>query len=140
MDLSRVGLMVSMALYAIACALPALEFKNSSGPNDVMFGLRALAVGWSGIFAAVFGWYANPFWLAGLGFGYFRKPWLAVICGVLAVLIGCSTFSVVGRELPGDEGNVTKTAVVRVLPGCYVWLASMAALAVAGLLPRGRGE
>jgi hypothetical protein len=34
----------------------------------------------------------------------------------------------VGRELPGDEGNVTRTAVIRVLPGCYLWMASMAVL------------
>ena len=136
MDPVKVGFIASAVLYAIACSLPALEFKNSAGPNDVMFGLRALAVGWSGIFAGVVAWYADPFWLAGLGLGYYSQTWLAVFCGIVAIAISCSTFSVVGRELPGDEGNVTKTTVIRLLPGCYVWMASLVALAVAGLLPR----
>src|SRR5262245_44483143 len=100
---------VSIALFIVACALPALEFKNSNGPNDIMLGLRALAVGWSGIFAAVIAWYANPFWMFGLLMGFLRKPWLCTAAGVVAVAIALSTYSVVGRELPGDEGNVTKT-------------------------------
>jgi hypothetical protein len=68
------GLLVSMVLFAIACCPPALEFKNSHGPNDVMLGLRALAVGWSGIFAAVVAWYANPVWVLGLLLAVFRNP------------------------------------------------------------------
>lgn len=73
--------LVSVALYVAACCLPALEFRNTTNADDVMWGLRALAVGWSGIFAGVMAWYANPFWLL---------------------------------------GNVTRTTLIRLLPGCYV--------------------
>ena len=92
------GLFVSL-LFAIACCLPALEFRSSTGTNDVMRGARALVVGWSGIFAGVMGWSANPFWLLGLVLLSVRKPKLAALAGVVAVAIASSTFSAVGREL-----------------------------------------
>ncbi len=44
-----------------ACCLPALEFRNTRSPHDVMWGANAHATGWSGIFAGVFAWYANLF-------------------------------------------------------------------------------
>jgi hypothetical protein len=123
-----IPLMISLVLFAVACCLPALEFRNSNGANDVMYGLRALVVGWSGIFAGVVAWYANPCWLLSLVLGLFRRPLTATLVGVVAIAIAACTFAVVGRELPGDEGNVTRTTVIRLLPGCYVWMASMAVL------------
>jgi hypothetical protein len=132
-------LLATIVLYVVACCLPALEFKNSDKLNDIMLGLRALAVGWSGIFAAVVAWYANPIWLLGVILGLLRKPIPAAIAGVLAVAIGLTTFSLLGRELPGDEGNVTKTMVVRFLPGCYVWMASLIALPITALVQKFSG-
>ena len=129
------ALLISPVLFAIACCLPALEWRNSnSTAPDVMLGLRALAVGWSGIFAGVVAWYANPFGLLSLLLAAFRKPLLAAVVGAIAVAIACTTFATVGRELPGDEGNVTRTTVVRLLPGCYVWLASLAILPFSAFL------
>ena len=132
------GLLVCPGLYAIACCLPALERRQDHAGPDIMLGLRALAVGWSGIFAGVTAWYANPVWLVGLGLAAFRRTNLAFAAGVVALLIGLTVFRDLGRELPADEGNVTKTAIVRVLPGAYVWFASLAALPVAAWLQRGR--
>jgi len=127
-------LLISLVLFTAACCLPALEFRNSDKPNDIMFGLRALAVGWSGIFAGVFAWYANPCWFLSLVLGFFRRPIAAGMLGILALLLAVTTFSVLGRELPGDEGNVTRTTVIRLLPGCYLWIASMAVLPLAVFL------
>jgi hypothetical protein len=134
--LVNIILFTSLALFLLACGMPALEFKNSNGSTDVMFGLRALVVGWSGLFAAVMAWYANPFWLLGLVLAFFRKPMFAMFVGVVAIAIATTVFSVVGRELPGDEGNVTKTTVIKLLPGCYLWLASLVLLPVAALLQK----
>ena len=129
-------LIASLVTFVVACCLPALEFKNSNGPNDVMLGLRALVVGWSGLFAGVMAWYANPVWAAGIVLGLLRKPvWMAV-AGILAIGVGSTTFAILNRELPGDEGNVTKTTVIRILPGCYVWLASFALLPLAALFAK----
>jgi hypothetical protein len=93
-----------------------------------MLGLRALAVGWSGIFAAVFGWYANPALALALVFAFLKKPTLSMICAAIAIAIACTVLIDLGRELPGDEGGVTKTTIVRVLPGFYIWIGSMAVL------------
>jgi len=99
--------------------------------------VNLLAVGWSGIFAGVVGWYANPFWVLGLVLGFMGKPKLAAAAGWLAVAIGFTTSSVIGKTLPADEGDVTHMTLVRILPGCYVWLASLGTLAL-GLFFRGK--
>lgn len=130
-------LVTSLILFTISCCLPVLVLSRSNGPNDVMLGLRALAIGWSGVFAGVLAWYANPVWLLGLLLGFFRKPFLAALCGVVALGIAVTMFSVIGRELPGDEGNVTRMTVIRVLPGAYVWMASLAVLLLAPFFGKG---
>lgn len=129
----KIPLLASGGLFLAACCLPALELQKSGGAGDVMFGLRALVVGWSGVFAGVLGWYANPLWALAMLAAAFRKRILVAVLCAGALAVGCTVFSDVGRELPGDEGNVTKTSIVRILPGCYVWLLSMAALPVPSL-------
>jgi hypothetical protein len=68
-------LLLSVALFEIACCLPALAFKQNQGGDDVAFELGML----------VGGWYANPFWALGLLLGAFRKRIRAIVCGTLAV-------------------------------------------------------
>ncbi|MFO0983624.1 MAG: hypothetical protein U1E76_18165 [Planctomycetota bacterium] len=132
----KILLIASLVLFVIACSLPVLELKQSNGTRDVMLGLRALAVGWSGVFAGVLAWYANPVWLIGVIMGGLRKPIAVAVSGIVALAIASTTFSLIGRELPADEGNVTKMTVIRILPGCYVWLASIAVLPLAALFCR----
>lgn len=129
-------LWVSPALYAVACCLPAMTFTDPTKGVDVMLGLRALTVGWSGIFAGITAWYANPFWLGGMLLLYFRKPVPALVCGVLAVAIAVSTFTLVGRILPADDGNVNKMTVLSIGPGAYVWLVSLVVLPIAALVQK----
>jgi hypothetical protein len=124
----KIILIASLGLFAIACCLPALEFSKSQNPKDVLSGANVLAVGWSGIFAGVIAWYANPVWLFGLIMAYIGKPKWAAIAGVIALLIGCTTFSLFGQELPADEGGVNHMTLTRTLAGCYVWLVSLVTL------------
>ena len=129
-------LYISPALFVLSCCMPCLEIKESSGKTDIMLGLRALAVGWSGIFAGITAWYANPVWLLCVALGFYEKPLPGIFGGAMAVAIGWTTRSVIGRVLPADEGNVNKMTVVRVLPGFYVWIASLCALTVVSLMQR----
>lgn len=115
-------------LFAIACCLPALEFSRSAGGTDTQWGANILAVGWSGIFAGVTAWYANPVWLLALVLAWFRKPTLAAVAGLVPIGIAATTFSLFGQVLPADEGNVNHMTLIRLLPGCYVWMASLAVL------------
>jgi len=129
-------LLVPLILYILACCYPALEWSNSQKPNDIMLGLRALALGWSGIFAGVFAWYANPLWFVSLILAGFRKPMWALTPSLIAIAISFTVYQDIGRELPGDEGNVTKTAIIKLLPGCYVWFASLISLPIAALIEK----
>jgi hypothetical protein len=124
----KIILITSMALFVVACCLPALEFSKSQGLKDVLVGANVLAVGWSGIFAGVFGWYANPVWSLGLVMGFIGKPKFAAIAGIVALVIGCTTFALFGESLPADEGGVNHMTLTRTLTGCYVWMASLATL------------
>ncbi|MEP6763801.1 MAG: hypothetical protein ABJB66_05780 [Gemmatimonadaceae bacterium] len=74
--------------------------------------------------------------MAGVVALYFRKPTLAMVFGIIAIAIACSTFSMVGVEYPADEGNVNKTTVLKLLPGFYVWMASLVSLPIAALMHR----
>ena len=124
--------LIPIALFALACCLPALHWSD----NDTMFGMRALAVGWSGIFARVFSWYANVFWTLGLVLILIKKPTPAMIAGLVAIALACTLFRDMHRELPGDEGGVTKIAITQLLPGCYVWFASVVAVPLLALVSR----
>ena len=130
---SGIILFTSIALFLVACAMPALEFENNQKERDIMFGLRALVVGWSGVFAAVVSWYANPFYVLGAVLAYFRYPVAAILMGLISFAIAVTVFTVIGRVMPGDEGNVTKTAIIKLLPGCYVWITSLGLLPIAAI-------
>lgn len=131
---------LSPALFLVACCLPSLELRVSDGTKDVMLGLRVLVIGWSGIFAGIVAWYANPFWLLGVAMSFWKKPTVGIIVGVLALAIGYTTLSLIGRELPADEGNVKKMTVVRILPGFYVWMSSLALLTLTSLVQRFKSQ
>jgi len=49
--------------------------------------------------------------------GIFSEADLTAIAALIAILIGLTVLADIGRELPGDEGNVTKTTIIRMLPG-----------------------
>jgi len=130
--------LVSLVLFVIACCLPALEFKHSNGPNDWMSGAGVLLMGCLGIFVGIGAWYANFFWFVGMVLGLFRKGILTAIAGIIAVAIALNTFSIIGRVLPADEGNVAHMTVVRLLPGCYVWMASLVVLPLAAFFRKAK--
>lgn len=129
-------LYLSPALFVVSCALPCLEFLEKNGKVDIMLGLRALAVGWSGIFAGITAWYANPVWFVGVTMAFWGRPMVSIFAGAMAAGLGWSTQKVVGRELPADEGNVNKMVLTRVHEGFYVWLASFIVLTVVSLVQK----
>lgn len=123
-----------IALFALACCLPALEFRYSQSPNEGKWGVYVLAFGWCGVFANIYAWLANPLWIIGLIQVRRQRLWSAAIFGAAALAAAANTFAVIGLELPGDEANVTKMAIIGLLPGCYVWMASLATLPASALL------
>jgi len=115
----RFAIVISVVLFVAACAVPALEFKRSWGPPEVWRGWEILAFGWSGLFALMLGWLANPVWIASL----FRPR-----VGWIAMAIAATIVIDMHRTLPGDEGGVTTQVISRLLPGFYLWMASLLTL------------
>lgn len=124
-------LVVPLGLFVLSCCLPSLQMAKD---NEVNFGIHTVAFGWLGVFAGVMGWYANPLWGIGVLFSALRKRIPAIMFGVLAIPVALTVFNDIGRQLPADEGNVTKTAIVRLLPGAYLWLISLISLPIAAFL------
>jgi hypothetical protein len=121
-------IVASLLLYALACATPCLEFQKD-GRLWIWNGLDSLGGGWIGLFFSQFAWLANPLWLAGLLLLAWRRWTAAMICALLALLFAANTFLLLHKQLPGDEGGMTRMELQRLLVGFYFWLASFAAAA-----------
>jgi hypothetical protein len=117
-SLRRVGVFGSMALYGVACAIPAMGIRPNRDPSSVQLGYECLYLGLVlGVFITPFlAWLMNPFvwflWVQGLRATPTNRNiwWLAGCLAVLAVLI------------------MFYTAIP--LTGAYLWVAS---IALAGL-------
>ena len=131
--MKRWPLLTPVAIFAVACFLPAIDFRYTNGTHDPMWGFSAALTGWSGIFVGIHTWFANPLWLLGLILAFFRKRIAAVALGLLTIPIALTTYSVLGRELPADEGNVNHMTAMRLLPAFYVWIAALASMPLAAL-------
>ena len=115
------------ALYIGSLCFPALDCGVKQHSHmvpelaDVVWGWQLLILGPFGLLELNPAWLANPV----LWFGVWRlkaKPRAAGWLGVLAM-----TFATVGLLVLAHEGKVQ-----RLLPGSWLWLASMAMLAVTG--------
>ena len=133
----------SMALYALSLALPALSLGHPA-MRDVGLGAGErgyviMATGWAGVLFAQFGWFANAFWATGLIYLSRRRWNAAALAATLGALLAANTFTLYRTGVPSDSGRSHATAV---LPGFWVWWASLWVLAVGAILlwRRHRGE
>ncbi len=117
----------SLGLFGFALVTPALFFEA----RDSMLGFVALLIGWLGLFVGQFAWFANLFWGLGLVLLLLGRPKGAIVVIACGVLIALHTFALIGEELPGDEGGVTRMIVSGAGPGTYLWLSSFLTLLIA---------
>ena len=120
-------LWLSLSLFGLALMTPALFFEA----RDSMLGFVALLIGWLGLFVGQFAWFANLFWGLGLLLLLLGRPRGAIVVIACGFLIALHTFAVIGKELPGDEGGVTRMVVSGAGPGTYLWLSSFLTLLIA---------
>jgi hypothetical protein len=129
----RVVACLSFVLFAVACALPALEVRyvpRHGLPPVYVVSERGIILLIDGLLGPLYGvWIglANLTlalaWMALL----YRRWWLALVLAVLSVLtagdlVRLSRGSV---ELPSPLRGGTQAYLERPLIGCYVWLGSM---------------
>jgi hypothetical protein len=139
----RVRLIVAVVIvliYGAACCLPALVFSryypgNSSSPTaDTWSGATVLGLGWLSLFFGCVAWLANTLVLLDLLFLIIGWRWATMISSGLTVLLSLDTFRLFFVEFPGDEGGVSRSSLQTLQPGAWLWLASIGAAFVAGLV------
>jgi hypothetical protein len=128
----------SAAVFAIACALPALRFQTLNGTEQSWFGGAIFLLGWMGALVGQFGWFANLLLLGSwISFG-FRWRRAAILLAGGALLLAAQTFALFGEAIPADEGGVNKLTLTHFMPGFYFWIASIVIALVGGIAVRGR--
>lgn len=122
-------LWASVALFAVSLALPALRQVGLGIGDDR--GYVVMATGWAGLLIGQVGWFANALWAAGLIY-FARGRWkAAAVTAGLAVLVAADTFILYRTGFPSDSGRVH---AAEILPGFWVWWASLWVLAVGAVV------
>ena len=98
---SLVVIGVSLLLFMIACATPAMVFDKETWP-----GIQVLVLGWQGVFLGQFAWFANAFWSLSLLLVFFRRWILTLVATFITLLISLDALSFVGTKVPLDEAFV----------------------------------
>ena len=130
-------LRISLLLYLAACCSPALLFttvtRDSLTPvaHDTMWGFRVLLQGYLGILPGIIAWYANPLWLAALLLARFKRLKAAFAVGLASLVIALTTFLAIGKDLAVWASDQYHQHLSAPLPGCFLWMASLAAVPLA---------
>lgn len=127
---------ISLLLYLAACCSPALLFttltRDSLTPvaHETMWGFQVLLKGYLGIVQGIIGWYANPLWLAAL-LVFPKRPKAALAVGLASLVIALTTFLAIGKDLAVWASDPYHQHLSAPLPGCFLWMASLAAVPLA---------
>lgn len=137
--MSHMLLVASLAVFAAACACPALDFRVFSGdPADYRIvtdrGFTLLLMGWLGFFAGQFAWLANPLWLAAVVAGFYGRDSWSLGLSAAALLAALLSLQLRRKAIPRDEGGVMQGLLHRPRVGFYLWLAAMGLAAAAALV------
>jgi hypothetical protein len=116
---------VSLLLFMIACATPAMVFDKETWP-----GIQVLVLGWQGVFLGQFAWFANAFWSLSLLLVFFRRWFLTLVATFITFLISLDALSFVGTKVPLDEAFVNTMFFQSYHVGYYVWMASIGVVGV----------
>ena len=117
----RHWVLVSVAMYVLACVLPAVGPINAENPIRGFVCLISV----NGPF--VYGyqlpyWWANPSYFVAVIAALFPWPRIAVVFAIVAALLAMSY-----EGIALYEGGIS--VVRQMLPGCLMWIASLQLLA-----------
>ncbi|HEV7508478.1 MAG TPA: hypothetical protein VGS07_26595 [Thermoanaerobaculia bacterium] len=124
----------SVGCFVVACATPALVLDGKE--HTVMFGAQALIEGPLAVFIGQLSWFANPLWLLAALLVLLSRFKGAATVSLLAFAVANHAWALFGREIPGDEGNVTKLYLTSFHIGFYLWLLSFLILAAGAAVAR----
>ena len=110
----RLGVLGSMALYGVACAIPAMALRSYRIDQSVVRGYECLYLGLYGypLLTPVLAWLVNPF------------VWFLWVQGLLETPTNRNIFWIAGSAAVAAVIIIQPWA--RLLPGGYLWVASIA--------------
>jgi len=130
-------LRISLVLYAIACCCPALELTTTTREHltpvthDNMWGVQLLMRGFMGIFFGIVAWFANPLWVVALLLVYLKWVKTALAVSAASLVIAFTSFLAIGKDLAVWESDIYHQHPSALLPGFYLWMASLAVVPLA---------
>jgi hypothetical protein len=131
-------LRISLLLYVIACCSPALELtltttRQNLTPvtHETLWGVQLLLRGFMGIFFGIIAWFANPLWAVALLLVSFKWVKTALAVSLVSLVIAFTTFLAIGKDLAVWESDIYHQRLSALLPGCFLWMASLAVVPLA---------
>ena len=154
----RLASIASLVLFALACALPAVDFDKACstegepelaklwqaplGTVETSRGLWLLAGGALGVVflqTGAFGWLANPFYGVGVLLALLGRRAVMLLARMAALaalaLAAISLLLTNVWPLPADEGGVCRLSAIAPRLGYWLWLFAIVALCVAAFRP-----
>ena len=116
----RHWVLVSIAMYALACVLPAIG-RASPAPGWLCL-IIAVTDPWLRIYAFP-PWWANPTYFVAVIASFLNRPRIAVVFAIVAALLAMS------YELMGFYDQGIQATMTDLRPGCLMWIASLQLLA-----------
>ncbi len=116
---------LSLVLYSVSLAAPALKFTELDGSTSIIRGFQALIVGWIALYIGQFAWLANPCIAIGLIAAMFRAWTTAFVFGFLAAFLTLNTITLFLRPLPGIDAPGTGGQLSELAIGYFLWFGAM---------------
>ncbi len=84
-----------------------------------------------GIFFGIIAWFANPLWVVALLLISSKCVKAALAVSLAAFGISCTSFLAIGKDLAVWESDMYHQHPSALLPGCFLWIASLAVVPLA---------
>jgi hypothetical protein len=130
-------LRISLLLYLIACCTPALELTTTAREHltpvthETMWGFQLLLRGFIGVFFGIIAWFANPLWAVALLLVSVKWVKAAMAVSLASLVISFTSFLAIGKDLAVWESDIYHQHPSALLPGCFLWMASLALVPLA---------
>ena len=96
-----------------------------------IYGFQILLRGFPGIFWGIVAWFANPLWVIALLLLFLKRVKAALAVSLVSLAIAFTSFLAIGKDLGVWKSDVYHQVIEGFLPGCFLWMASLAVVPLA---------
>ncbi|MBK8171604.1 MAG: hypothetical protein IPK60_14820 [Sandaracinaceae bacterium] len=130
----RIAFAISLGLFVVALAAPALHLQSVNGYSDFDYtGLDCLAFGWAALGRHP-AWLGNLFFAVALIFEWRKKPLVAGIFALASLGFAFSTFQLADQGRAFFDPSSHNQTVASFGVAVYLWIASQLTIVVAAAI------